>query len=54
MHSSLLFIAKFGIPQCLPKHPQTPPAIDTAALLVQVADRDRNVGATVSLLMLEN
>lgn len=53
VNSSLLFIAKFGIPQCLPKHPQTPPAIDSANLLVEVADR-KNVGATVSLLMLED
>jgi len=52
--SSLLFIAKVGIPQCLPKHPQRPPAIDSATLLVEVAARERNVGATVSLLMLED
>lgn len=39
MNSSLLFIAKFGIPQCLPKHPQTPPAIDLATLLVEVAEK---------------
>lgn len=54
VNSSLLFIAKFGIPQCLLKHPQTPPAIDSAALLVEVADSERNVGAAVSLLMLED
>lgn len=54
VNTSLLFIAKFGNPQCLPKHPQTFAAIDSAFLLVEVADRESDVGATVSLLILED
>lgn len=52
VNSSLSFIAKFGILQCLPQCPRTSTVLDSQ--LVEVADTEGNVGATVSLLMLED